>query len=214
MSKCSVFRTRKSNFLYWTLFCPKYWAEAGTAASVARPAIRRTARACDAKNVFDGIAAGGAAIDVPSAVERRVAELEVGAIRASRAIVGDCLLDFLARSAFGPDVVRVHHALYESATKVSGNQIFNGDRDKFAAAKRRIWLGKRVIDWVEQPLLLVVPVQAPWRNWPLQTLEVELRQHVVDALLLEDLDSEVGRNLDALEDRIGRLTLQSGPDVV
>src|SRR5262249_3324642 len=96
MSKCSVFRTRKSNFLYWTLFCPKYWAEAGTAASVARAAISRTALAREAKNVCDGMAARGAASDVPSAVERLVAELELAAIGASRAIVGDRLLDFLS----------------------------------------------------------------------------------------------------------------------
>src|SRR4030095_12958785 len=27
MSKCSVRSTLKSSFRYWTLFCPKYWAE-------------------------------------------------------------------------------------------------------------------------------------------------------------------------------------------
>src|SRR5262249_41269812 len=121
---------------------------------------------------------------------------------------------FLARGAFGPLVIRVHHALYESATQVSREQIFCGYRDELSAVKRSIWLGKRVVDGIEQPLLLVVTIQPSWSSGRFQALEVELRQHVVDSLLLEDLDPEVRRNLDAVEDRIGGLTFQPNPDAV
>src|SRR5688500_1595396 len=36
MSKLRVFRTLKSKSLYWTLFCPKYWAPAGAGTIRAR----------------------------------------------------------------------------------------------------------------------------------------------------------------------------------
>src|SRR5262245_26281309 len=41
MSKCSVRSTLKSSFRYWTLFCPKYWAELSFAVTTRAPIARQ-----------------------------------------------------------------------------------------------------------------------------------------------------------------------------
>src|SRR5689334_4621091 len=106
MSKCSVLSTWKSSFLYWTLFCPKYCAEAG---ALRKPAIRTViAAARRTRGSVMPIADASCARRAPSAIRRR-ADLDVGAIGTGGAIGGDFPVDLFARGALGLAALRIGH---------------------------------------------------------------------------------------------------------
>src|SRR5262245_46430237 len=124
MSKCSVLRTWKSNFLYWTLFCPKYCAEAWAlerhAISATNTPPRRT------RGSLMTIAAASCARRAPSAIGRRT-DLDVGAIGAGGAIRGDFPFDLLTRGALGAAALGPGQRVEQRSAEIPGDQVLERD---------------------------------------------------------------------------------------
>src|SRR5436190_10446292 len=148
MSKCSVFNTWKSSFLYWTLLRPKYWAEAGEANSVdmrmaADPRVRRH------EGGRFGIFLTPPASGAPSAI-RRTAQVDLHTVGPCGAVLSDRPGHFFARRLSGRAAPRVGQRLHRFLSDPSSDQILQRDRYQLAPAKRRIRLGQRPVRRIEQ----------------------------------------------------------------
>src|SRR5690349_6307161 len=101
-------------------------------------------------DVWESIAAAGAAIDVSSAVSQgRGAQLDVGAVGTRRAVTGDLPLDLLTCRFLGACAFGVGKAAEHLASEISRHQVLDRDGDELAPTKCRIRLRKRVVHRVE-----------------------------------------------------------------
>src|ERR1051326_4566045 len=105
MSKCSVFSTEKSSFLYWTLLRPKYCADTGVTEAIANAASRKMRKVRPIIQI-QGRDSGPADLNSGSLVGL------------PRAVLRNRLAHFVARGAFGSRALGARHRVRSEERRV------------------------------------------------------------------------------------------------